>query len=942
MKKNKKSRFIGADPGHIHGFGRKRNNDTILDCVRKFKPIFEDSDDMMFMCESDGKGHPGNIIYANKAARRILGYSKHELVNSELGSLWKKPVNLHAKIPHGTDRRGMEAFFLTKAGKALPVTIKNRSVAFNGNAGIISVVTDLSREKKLETHMRVQAVTDKLRTEILTLAANGIGDEFLFLKDCLTKTGKGLGLNRMLYFEPRGEFIVCKSEWKAPDAGGAFLNFRIPKKAVELVPAHLMRGGIISIGMIVGIMSRRSRDPIAKTVAGLACKFGVRPGIFATLKIGGIIKGYIIAVSDSDEFWTREKRKCVHDILRITARALEKHILEIKLLESEMKFRKFFKFSSMPLFLYDTKGTFLDGNYAAEKAIGYKKEELIGRNFFRAGLLPEGEVPRIAAVLIRNRAGLSISPMEVRLRKKSGEIRTFEMSATTIKTPGNDVVLGAAFDISRRKATEDAIKESEEKYRQLFDNINEPVFLNRIDGKGGFSNFIDMNEAACRVFGYSKKQFMGMSMADLEEKAGQESPLRQGVALMKKSNRMGFESVNIDSKGRKFPVEVGLSAFNYRGGRFVIASVKDLSARKEMEHALSLSEKYFRALTEQSSDIIFVLSPEGRINYVSPSIENILKIKPESVTGKFLPAIDARMSRGAIEAVLRKLLEEPGYAFYREMTFLNRSFEVIVRNLMNDPAISGIVANFRDITVRKKAEDSLKKAIERLERSNEDLEQFAYTASHDLKEPLRVISNYLELLKMRFGDKFGKEAGEYIDYAVSGAGRMYELIQGLLSYSRIGRKQGDIMLLNLNVLIGNVIHEFGENALPADIKIGKLPRISGNPVEMSILFRNLIGNSLKFSRKNVKPLIEIACKDAGLFWEFMVTDNGIGIEPQYHVKIFGLFERLHNESEYPGTGLGLTLCRKIILNLGGGIWIDPGYTRGTRVCFKIPKKESID
>ncbi|OGS46229.1 MAG: hypothetical protein A2539_03010 [Elusimicrobia bacterium RIFOXYD2_FULL_34_15] len=238
----------------------------------------------------------------------------------------------------------------------------------------------------------------------------------------------------------------------------------------------------------------------------------------------------------------------------------------------------------------------------------------------------------------------------------------------------------------------------------------------------------------------------------------------------------------------------------------------------------------------------------------------------------------------------------------------------------------------RDITELKRAELELK-------RSNENLEQFAYVASHDLQEPLRMMASYSELLEKRYKDKLDKDANEFIEFIVDGAKRLQKLINDLLAYSRIGRTDKSAGEVDCNTILGKVInsmHAYMEES-GAIITNDELPTLIGNESNFVQLFQNLIGNAIKF-RKQEPPQVHISAKKENNEWLFSVKDNGIGIEPQYKDRIFLIFQRLHARVEYPGTGIGLSICKKIVETLGGKIWVESEYGKGSTFYFTIPAK----
>ena len=242
-----------------------------------------------------------------------------------------------------------------------------------------------------------------------------------------------------------------------------------------------------------------------------------------------------------------------------------------------------------------------------------------------------------------------------------------------------------------------------------------------------------------------------------------------------------------------------------------------------------------------------------------------------------------------------------------------------------------------ELAASRAAEIDLRALAEDLQRSNAELEQFAYVASHDLQEPLRKVASFCQLLQRRYTGQLDEKADLYIEYAVDGAKRMQQLINDLLAFSRVGRIVRDQVL----VPSGEALDQARANlSVPieqeqARIESGPLPVVRTEAALLTTVFQNLLGNALKF-RGEDDPLISVAAQRDGEFWEFSVTDNGIGVPPEYADRIFVIFQRLHDRQAYPGTGIGLALCRKIIEYHGGRMWLDTRHAPGSRFCFTLP------
>jgi light-regulated signal transduction histidine kinase (bacteriophytochrome) len=216
-------------------------------------------------------------------------------------------------------------------------------------------------------------------------------------------------------------------------------------------------------------------------------------------------------------------------------------------------------------------------------------------------------------------------------------------------------------------------------------------------------------------------------------------------------------------------------------------------------------------------------------------------------------------------------------------------------------------------------------------------------ASHDLSEPLRVVAGHVDLLARRYEGQLDENADRYIRFAVEGCARMRALIEDLLAFSRVGREDGTTGPVDLHQSVTEVLasHEAAVRESGATISVGDLPVVVGSRSQLSQIFSNLIANAMKFSRPTIPPVIRIRSSRVGRAWRLEVVDNGIGIEPEYAERIFGIFQRLHNRDAYPGTGIGLSLCRKMVELRGGQIWCAPATPHGTSFFFTIPDDPEV-
>jgi PAS domain S-box-containing protein len=249
-----------------------------------------------------------------------------------------------------------------------------------------------------------------------------------------------------------------------------------------------------------------------------------------------------------------------------------------------------------------------------------------------------------------------------------------------------------------------------------------------------------------------------------------------------------------------------------------------------------------------------------------------------------------------------------------------------------------LLAIISNVTERKAAELQLQHTLADLERSNQELEQFAYVASHDLQEPLRMVSSYTQLLAKRFEGQLDEKTRKYVHYAVDGAIRMKALINDLLAYSRVGSKGQPLRPADAHAVLGEAMRNLAalieENK--AVITHDDLPTVRADTSQLVLVFQNLLANAIKFRRED-PPRIHVSARDRGGEWVFTVKDNGIGIELRHADRVFVIFQRLHSHEEYPGTGIGLAVCKRIVERHGGIIWFESGPENGTTFFFTIPK-----
>ena len=399
---------------------------------------------------------------------------------------------------------------------------------------------------------------------------------------------------------------------------------------------------------------------------------------------------------------------------------------------------------------------------------------------------------------------------------------------------------------------------------------------------------------------------------------------------------------------------------------------------------LNERDELFRLITEKAADMIAVVDTRGQRVYNSPSYERIMGYSPEELGAtssleqihpddrEEIKAAAAEASRSGVgrqieyrmrhkdgswrilESTASTILDAEGNVdklviVNRDITDRKRAetalkeYQIHLEELVemrNGELIRANEQLERDITERNRVQQELTRKVEELARSNADLEQFAYVASHDLQEPLRMVISYTQLLARRYRGKFDASADEFIGFAVDGASRMQQLIQDLLSYSRLTIRGKELQFTETGAACNAALENLRESIknANAEVNVGPLPAVLADATQLAQLFQNLIGNAIKY-RNRRRPEIGVDARCNGNEWVFSVQDNGIGIEPQYFERIFQMFQRLHTRKDYSGTGIGLAICRKIVERHGGKIWVESQPGQGSTFLFTIPQAE---
>jgi PAS domain S-box-containing protein len=629
----------------------------------------------------------------------------------------------------------------------------------------------------------------------------------------------------------------------------------------------------------------------------------------------------------------------VHDPGNSSAKVAEApNSAEEALRDSEEKYRMLLdEIQDYAIFMLDPQGVVVSWNAGAERIKGYKADEIVGHNFsvfFPPEDIKQGMPEKLVRITATN-GRHEFQGMRVR---KDGSRFLASIIFIALRDPAGN--LRGFSEISRDLSES---KESAAKYRGLLEAAPDAMVV--VDQSG---EIVLLNVQAEKQFGYRRDELIGQKVKNIIPQGFAERLIADGTRTATEALAQqigtGIELIGRRKSGSEFPIEIMLSPLESTEGILVTAAIRDISVRKAAEKHLGQMEGRYRGLLEAAPDAMVVVNQGGDIVLLNVQAEKQFGYHRDELVGQkvkniiprgFAERLIADGTRTAAEALAQQIgtgielngLRKDGSEF---------PIEIMLSPLESTEGIL-VTAAIRDITTRKKTDAH----VLELNRSNEELGQFAYVASHDLQEPLRMVASFTELLARRYKGKLDSDADEFIGFAVDGARRMQRLIQDLLAYSRVATKGNDLVhtsseealrraLLNLRA----AIEESG-----ALVTHDPLPTVMADERQLIQVFQNLIGNAIKYQNPGVPRMHISAARNADKKWTFSVKDSGLGIDPQYFEKIFVIFQRLHKRDEFSGTGIGLAICKRIVERHGGTISVESQLGHGSTFSFALAASE---
>jgi PAS domain S-box-containing protein len=593
----------------------------------------------------------------------------------------------------------------------------------------------------------------------------------------------------------------------------------------------------------------------------------------------------------------------------------------------------------------DHFGRFVRVNPQWEQILGYKPEELVGRAFLEFVHPEDREMTRRMIILSITQPVVDFTN---RYRHKDGSYRWLEWRSN----PSPDWIYAAARDITQRKQTSDALKESEARYRMLIETSPDGIAATDLQG------FItDVNQTDIEMWGYdTPEEMVGLNSFDLIAPEDRE---RAAVNMQRTADEKiirGLEYSMLRRDGSRFIGELNVNAITDSSGNLTafVAVTRDITQRKEAENKLKASETRFQMLFSSMAEGVAlheVLRDEQgqaynyRIVDFNPQYERILGVTRDAMIGKLATEAYGTPEPPYLDEFTCCLGNGPQY-FETYFPPMEKHFAISITPW----GIDGFATIFTDITGRKMADEEIRglnaaleqrvrDRTEQLEASNRELEAFAYTVSHDLRAPLRAIDGFSQALAEDYAVRLDKTGQDYLNRIRRGTRRMDELIDSLLSLSRLSRAEMHLSKLDLSALVGQLVFELQESIPQRAIEwvIADNMTVMADPILMRAVLENLIHNAVKFTAHHLTARIEVGSENRTEGIVYFVRDDGAGFDMAYVDKLFGVFQRLHDPNVFSGTGIGLATVQRIIHRHGGQVWAESALEKGTTIYFTLPE-----
>jgi PAS domain S-box-containing protein len=869
----------------------------------RYRGLLEAAPDAMVVVNPSGK-----IVLLNVQAEKQFGYRRDELVGQKVTNIIPRGF-AERLIADGTRTAaealaqqmgtGIELIALRKDGSEFPIEIMLSPLESIEGILVTAAIRNISVRKAAEEHL---AQMEGRYRGLLEAAPDA-----------------------MVVVNPNGKIVLLNVQ--AEKQFGYSRDELIGRKVTSIIPR--------------GFAERLIADGTRTAAEALAQQIGTGIELIALRKDGSEFPIEIM-LSPLESVEGILVTAAIRDIS--VRKAAEKHLAQM-----EGRYRGLLEAAPDAMVVVDPSGKIVLLNVQAEKQFGYRRDELVGRKV--KSIIPRGFAERLiadgtrtAAEALAQQIGTGI---ELTGRRKDGSKFPIEIMLSPLESSAGILVTAAIRDISVRKAAERHLAQMEGRYRGLLEAAPDAMVVVNPGGR-----IVLLNVQAEKQFGYRRDELVGQTVKSIIPQGFAERLIADGTRTAAEALAQqigtGIELIALRKNGSEFPIEIMLSPLENAEGILVTAAIRNISVRKAAERHLFHMEARYRGLLEAAPDAMVVVDQRGRIVLLNVQAEKQFGYSRDELIGQKVKSIipegfAERLIADALRSAEDALAQQIGTGI--ELTARRKDRSEFPIEIMLSPLESSegtlITAAIRDITARKQAEAVLLENVQELNRSNEELEQFAYLASHDLQEPLRMVASYTQLLSRRYKGKLDSDADDFIAFAVDGANRMQQLIQDLLMYSRVGTTGKTLLntssegaLQRALINLRGAIEQSG-----AVVTHDSLPAVFADEMQLTQLFQNLVSNAIKYQRAGI-PRIQIsATENDEKKWLFSVQDNGIGIEPQYFERIFGMFQRLHKRDEFAGTGIGLAICKKIVERHGGTISVESQPGLGCTFHFTLTGRE---
>jgi two-component system sensor kinase FixL len=634
----------------------------------------------------------------------------------------------------------------------------------------------------------------------------------------------------------------------------------------------------------------------------------------------------------------RDENDNIVGAVELTLEITERKQAERALKESEEKHRTVLEASPDPIVIYDMEGKCTYANPAFTAVFGWTQEERLGK---KLDYVPDENWPETQAMIDKVKAGKSFSDVESRRHTKSGDIVDVSVSAG-IYVDRNGTPVGSVHvlrDISARKRAQEALRESEQRYRTVLEASPDPVVIYDMEG-----TCIYTNPAFTAVFGWTQEERLGKKLDYVPDENWPETKMMIDKLKVGESFS-GVQSRRYTKSGDVVDVSVSAGIHLDPDGTPVgsVHVLRDITAQTRAQEETKRAYAELNQIFNTAVDGMRVIDKDFNLIRTSETFLTLSGLSETQCKGKkcyeifpgslcHTPECPLTIIVGGEERVECEVEKEHADGTKIPCIVTATPFRG------SDGKLIGIVEDTRNISERKAAERKIEQTMTELQRSNAELQQFAYVASHDLQEPLRKIQAFGDRLRARYTKALDERGGDYLNRMQNAAKRMQALINNLLTLSRITTQAQPFIPVNLANVAQKVLSDLELHIERAGgiVKVGDLSTVDADPTQMRQLLQNLINNALKFHHPEKKPVIKVYGQSIDKICELIVEDNGIGFDEKYLDRIFGVFQRLHGRGEYDGTGVGLAICQKIAERHGGGITAKSTPGQGATFVVTLP------